>query len=359
MRLRETVQELIAVGVVPVFNENDAVSTRTTPIEDADQRIFWDNDSLAGLLSIELGADLLVLLSDVDGLFTGPPDDPESKLVSTFLSGMDDAITFGSKSRVGRGGMTAKVKAAWTAAQAGCPVVIASGIKQDTLLRVILNGEQVGTLFHHEYSFQAPVPDKTEELQQIARKAREAGRALNALTSAERSECLHKIADALLAHKDIIQDENGIDVEEAEANGTAKELLNRLLLKPGKLEQLARGIHSIADMEEPLGQVLSNMEVADGLKLQQVSSSIGVLLIIFESRPDALPQIAALSIRSGNGLILKGGKEASRSNRILHRVISKVLLNYLPDGLIGLVHGRESIDTLLSLHDDIDLVIPR
>ena len=107
MRLRETVQELIAVGVVPVFNENDAVSTRTTPIEDADQRIFWDNDSLAGLLSIELGADLLVLLSDVDGLFTGPPDDPESKLVSTFLSGMDDAITFGSKSRVGRGGIPA------------------------------------------------------------------------------------------------------------------------------------------------------------------------------------------------------------------------------------------------------------
>eukprot|EP00958_Prasinococcus_capsulatus_P016895 scaffold1894_cov368-Prasinococcus_capsulatus_cf.AAC.2 len=90
--LRQTVEDLISVGVVPVFNENDAVSTRTTPLEDNENRIFWDNDSLAGLLALQLEADVTVLLSDVDGLYTGPPDAPDSKLVHTF-SAVRDACT--------------------------------------------------------------------------------------------------------------------------------------------------------------------------------------------------------------------------------------------------------------------------
>lgn len=87
--------------------------------------IFWDNDSLAGLLAVELRADLLILLSDVEGLYSGPPNEAGSKLIHTYLRNKHvDTITFGGKSRVGRGGMTAKVLAAWTAASAGIPVVI-------------------------------------------------------------------------------------------------------------------------------------------------------------------------------------------------------------------------------------------
>lgn len=87
--------------------------------------IFWDNDSLAALLALELKADLLVLLSDVDGLYTGPPSDPQSELIHTYVKEKHEGlITFGDKSRVGRGGMTAKVKAAVYAAYAGIPVVI-------------------------------------------------------------------------------------------------------------------------------------------------------------------------------------------------------------------------------------------
>lgn len=87
--------------------------------------IFWDNDSLAGLLALQLKADLLVLLSDVDGLYSGPPSDPRSKLIHTYLEkGHQGQITFGDKSRVGRGGMTAKVKSAVYSSQAGIPVVI-------------------------------------------------------------------------------------------------------------------------------------------------------------------------------------------------------------------------------------------
>mmetsp|Transcript_4554 Transcript_4554/g.16322 ORF Transcript_4554/g.16322 Transcript_4554/m.16322 type:complete len:781 (-) Transcript_4554:159-2501(-) len=357
--LRQTVEDLISVGVVPVFNENDAVSTRTTPLEDNENRIFWDNDSLAGLLALQLEADVTVLLSDVDGLYTGPPDAPDSKLVHTFSAGMTDNITFGSKSRVGRGGMTAKVKAAWTAAQAGCPVIIASGKKQDSLLRAIVNGEQIGTLFHPQLSRREPPDNMFIDLRGIAKQTRESARALNALSSEVRRECLHDIADALIAQKDVILLENRMDVEEANRNGTAKELLNRLKLDERKLERLAEGIRTIANMDEPLGQLLSRLEVAEGLELQQVTSPLGVLLIIFESRPDALPQIAALAIRSGNGLLLKGGKEAFRSNHKLHSVIQGVLKKYVPDGLIALIEGRETVDALLAMHDDIDLVIPR
>lgn len=87
--------------------------------------IFWDNDSLAALLALELKADLLVLLSDVDGLYSGPPSDPQSKLIYTYIKEkLENTITFGDKSRLGRGGMTAKVKAAVYASQAGIPVVI-------------------------------------------------------------------------------------------------------------------------------------------------------------------------------------------------------------------------------------------
>lgn len=87
--------------------------------------IFWDNDSLAGLLALELKADLLVLLSDVEGLYSGPPSEPNSKLIHTYIRAKHQAeITFGDKSRVGRGGMTAKVNAAYCAACAGIPVVI-------------------------------------------------------------------------------------------------------------------------------------------------------------------------------------------------------------------------------------------
>ena len=87
--------------------------------------VFWDNDSLAALLALELKADLLILLSDVEGLYTGPPSEPKSKLIHTYVKDKhDDMVTFGEKSRVGRGGMTAKVYAAWNAASAGIPVVI-------------------------------------------------------------------------------------------------------------------------------------------------------------------------------------------------------------------------------------------
>lgn len=200
-----------------------------------------------------------------------------------------------------------------------------------------------------------------ESSREMAVKARAASRQLQALSSEQRVAILNRIADSLLEHEAAIMAENAQDVETATGK-VADALLQRLVLKHNKIQQLADGIRAIAKQEEPVGRLLSRLEVAEGLVLDKVTSPIGVLLIIFEARPDALPQIASLAIRSGNGLLLKGGKEATRSNALLHKLIVDAVAEVAPSvgrDLIGLVTSRDEIDELLKLHDVIDLVIPR
>ncbi|XVF55200.1 hypothetical protein PTKIN_Ptkin06aG0017700 [Pterospermum kingtungense] len=355
-QLSETLRSLLALKVIPIFNENDAVSTRRAPYEDS-SGIFWDNDSLAGLLALELKADLLVLLSDVEGLYSGPPSDPNSMLIHTYVKEKHQReVTFGDKSRLGRGGMTAKVNAAVCAAFAGIPVVITSGFATDNIIKV-LQGKRVGTLFHQDAHLWTSA--KEVGARDMAVSARECSRRLQAMNSEDRRKILLDIADALEANESLIKVENEADVAAAQDAGYEKSLVSRLALKPGKIAALARSIRVLADMEEPIGRVLKRTELADGLILEKTSCPLGVLLVVFESRPDALVQIASLAIRSGNGLLLKGGKEAKRSNAILHKVITSAIPSNIGDKLIGLVTSREDVPDLLKLDDVIDLVIPR
>eukprot|EP00889_Picochlorum_renovo_P007468 jgi/Picre1/34498/NNA_001966.t1 len=164
----------------------------------------------------------------------------------------------------------------------------------------------------------------------MAVKARAAARHLQALSTEDRVKILNSIADEIEANEAAIMEENKADVEAA--TGTISDSL----------------------LQRAHGKLLSRTELADGLVLDKVTSPIGVLLIIFEARPDALPQIAALAIRSGNGLLLKGGKEAVRSNAILHSIIVGCVEKAAPSvgrGLIGLVTSRDEIDALLALND--------
>ena len=193
--------------------------------------------------------------------------------------------------------------------------------------------------------------------------ARQAGRALAALSTAERVALLHAVADGLDRRRDEIFAENALDVADGqravEAGTMSTSLAARLKLSAAKLDALVQGIRAIADAEEPLGRTVRHTELASGLILRQETAPIGVLMVIFESRPDALPQVAALALRSGNGLILKGGKEAARSNAVLHRVIGDAVRPWVDPAVIGLVQTREQIADLLALDDVIDLVIPR
>ncbi|KAG9147892.1 hypothetical protein Leryth_003487 [Lithospermum erythrorhizon] len=355
-QLRETVNTLLSLRSIPIFNENDAISSRKAPYEDS-SGIFWDNDSLAALLALELHADLLVLLSDVDGLFSGPPTDPNSKLIHTYIKEKhQEIITFGEKSRVGRGGMHAKVKAAINSAEAGTPVIIINGFTASNIDK-IMHGQRIGTLFHrdsHRWTSLTEVGAR-----EMAVAAREAARRLQSLTSQERRQILLDIADVLEAKESLIASANKKDIDAARQAGYDEPLVARLLLKTAKITALANSMRTLADMEDPIGHVLDRTELAEGLTLEKISRPLGVLLIVFESRPDALVQISSLAIRSGNGLLLKGGKEAKRSNAVLHKVITEALPNSVGEGLIGLVTLREEIPDLLQLDDVIDLVIPR
>ena len=116
------------------------------------------------------------------------------------------------------------------------------------------------------------------------------------------------MADALVAEKEKLLKANALDLEAAKEDNVALPLVRRLKLTDEKLSTLAVGIRQIENQENPLGVVKIKRELADGLLLSQISVPIGVLMIIFESRPDSLPQISALALASGNGLLLKGGK---------------------------------------------------
>jgi len=152
--LRETVNHLLRMNVIPVFNENDAISyhSKTESMQDLkDSGRFWDNDSLAMRVASLVNADMLVLLTDVEGLFTGPPDLPTSELISTYCPEIhDELIRFGAKSTMGRGGMSSKCDAAWTAAQEGVSTLIVNGKGFRPALVEAVSGEAVGTLFDVE-----------------------------------------------------------------------------------------------------------------------------------------------------------------------------------------------------------------
>ncbi|AXR79353.1 glutamate-5-semialdehyde dehydrogenase [Natrarchaeobaculum sulfurireducens] len=177
-----------------------------------------------------------------------------------------------------------------------------------------------------------------------------------------RSDALESIAEAIDANHDAILSANEKDVREAEqlleAGEYSQALVDRLRLSPSKLESIAAMVRSVAAQEDPLGKTQTARELDDGLELYKCTVPIGVVGTIFESRPDALVQIASLCLRSGNAVILKGGSEASHSNRVLFELIREATAD-VPDGWAQLIEARADVDTVLEMDDEIDLVMPR
>jgi gamma-glutamyl phosphate reductase len=142
---------------------------------------------------------------------------------------------------------------------------------------------------------------------------------------------------------------NALDVAAAEKDGIADVLKKRLKLTVAKLSTLAAGLRQIADLPDPLGVIKSKRELSDGLILSEITVPIGVLMIIFESRPDSMPQISALALASGNGLLLKGGKEAAKSNAALHRILGDAIEagsgGKINRNIIALITSRGQVGT--------------
>lgn len=200
----------------------------------------------------------------------------------------------------------------------------------------------------------------TRAVRQRVETAAEAARALARADEATRRAGLEAIAAALEANRATIEAANRSDVERSERDGLAAPLLKRLRFGGAKIDSAIAGVRSVAALPESLGRVLERRELDEGLTLERIASPIGVIAMVFESRPDALVQIASLALKSGNAVVLKGGSEAAGSNRALARLIADATgAAGVPDGWIQLVETRAEVAALLALDDLIDLVIPR
>ena len=193
-----------------------------------------------------------------------------------------------------------------------------------------------------------------------AAKARQASLPLAAATTEQKNRALEAIRTALLDNADAIITANTEDLAQAEKDNLAAPLLKRLKFDRSKIDSVCEGIDSLVRLEEPVGRTLRATELDDGLELYKVTCPIGVIGVIFESRPDALVQISTLCLKSGNAALLKGGSEAMRTNRILAETISNAAVAAgMPDGWLGLLETRDDVTEMLNLDDDIDLIIPR
>ncbi len=196
----------------------------------------------------------------------------------------------------------------------------------------------------------------------LGKNAKAAERVLSRAGSAEKNKALSCIADALVANTDRILKENAIDIEKATAAGTETVMLDRLSLDAGRVKNMADGVRALVAMPDPVGKVLWGETRPNGLKIQKVSVPLGVIAVIFESRPNVTADAAALCLKAGNAVILRGGKEAINSNTAITEVMREAIAEAgLPADCIALVEDtlRESATALMRLNEYVDVLIPR
>ncbi len=194
----------------------------------------------------------------------------------------------------------------------------------------------------------------------LASAAKKASIELAALSTEKKNEALNEIAKAIIEHKNEIVAANQKDLDRSKEENLATPLLKRLKFDDSKINDVVAGIKSLISLPEPIGETLAATELDNGLELYKVSCPIGVIGVIFESRPDALVQISSLCLKSGNATLLKGGREALETNRMLAKVIREATEKVgVPSGWIQLLETREDVNEMLKLDKFIDLIIPR
>ena len=203
-----------------------------------------------------------------------------------------------------------------------------------------------------------------EQMTRLAQQAKAASRELAKLTTAEKNACLLAMATALEQNADAIKQANALDMEFGASHGLSAAMLDRLKLDDKRIAGMAKGLREVAALPDPIGKILDERTRPNGLKLQKISTPIGVVVIIYESRPNVTADAASLCFKSGNATILRGGKEALNSNQIIARTMidaGKVAHQGFPEHAIQVVPtpDREAIPILLSLTQYVDLCMPR
>lgn len=199
-------------------------------------------------------------------------------------------------------------------------------------------------------------------LEQLGINAKEAEKKLMIASTEEKNKALIKISEALISNADKIIEENAKDLKNGEDNGMAKAMLDRLKLDKDRIEGMAKGVRDVVDLPDPVGRVLSTTTRPNGLKIDKVATPMGVIAVIFEARPNVTSDAAALCLKSGNTVILRGGKEAINSNMIIAKVMREAVKEAgMSENVIQLVEdtSRDSANELMAMNKYVDVLIPR
>ncbi|MCW8894897.1 glutamate-5-semialdehyde dehydrogenase [Sulfurimonas sp.] len=199
-------------------------------------------------------------------------------------------------------------------------------------------------------------------MEQFLKEAKSGSRVLSTISGADKNRILRQMAEALRSNTMDLLEANAIDMSDADKNDLSSALKDRLLLDESRIDAMAVAIEEIAALKEPVGRVIDGWVTEDGLKIEKVSIPIGVIGIIYESRPNVTSDTAALCFKSSNVCVLKGGKEAENSNKAIAKVLQAVLAkNDLPISLVSLIpdSSREGVAKLIKMDKYVDLIIPR
>lgn len=200
-----------------------------------------------------------------------------------------------------------------------------------------------------------------EQLLKQCTLAKQASRQMKTMFTSSKNQALKSISDHLKLHVADIIKENQKDIDHAKESGMADAMIDRLLLNEERILAMADDVAKLIDLEDPVGNIIREIKRPNGLLIQQVRIPIGVFGIIYESRPNVTVDIASLCIKSGNVCILKGGKEAIHSNRILTKLMQEAIKDILPIHCVQLIDygGREMVDELIHAYGYIDVAVPR
>ncbi len=199
-------------------------------------------------------------------------------------------------------------------------------------------------------------------MEDYLKKAKKSSETIATLESQKKKEILFEMADAIRENIDYLIEENLIDMENAKESNLSSAMIDRLLLDNNRIKSMAKSLEEIAILKEPVGRILDGWVTDDNLKIQKVSVPIGVIGVIYESRPNVTADVGALCFKSGNVAILKGGKEAENSNRAIAKILQDVLeKNSLPKEIISLLpdSSREGVSYLIKQDKYVDLIVPR
>jgi glutamate-5-semialdehyde dehydrogenase len=194
---------------------------------------------------------------------------------------------------------------------------------------------------------------------ELAKLAKTASLSLQSLPEAQRLMALENIAVALTNNSQEILKANQLDLAEGKRNNLSSAIMDRLTLSEASITSLAAMCRNVSEQEQVVGTIVQEYKRPNGLVIQKQRIPLGVIGMIFESRPNVVVDGAVLAVKSGNAIILKGGKEAHHSNRKLFEVINGAIERILPQGSVALIESREDVGELLKLHQYIDLMVPR